>query len=154
MPVASHIWCHFFNIYWLCYYSCPISTPSTQLHPAHPLPPTFPPYSSCPWVILISSLASTFPTLFLPSPCLFNYSKTSKKKILNWSLRMKAWSSNILNNFLKLRRERGRNPTCVSNSKGPVFLLHEGERALIRLKTWFLNTENVGIMGAGGRGEA
>ena len=46
--------------------------PFTQLHPAHPLPPTFPHYSSCPWVILISSLASTFPTLFLPSPCLFS----------------------------------------------------------------------------------
>ena len=47
--------------------------PFTQLHPAHLLPPTFPaPYSSCPWVILISSLASTFPTLFLPSPCLFS----------------------------------------------------------------------------------
>ena len=45
--------------------------PFTQLHPAHPLPLTFPPYSSSPWVILISSLASTFPTLFLPSPCLF-----------------------------------------------------------------------------------
>ena len=44
----------------------------TPLHPADPLPPTFPPYSSCPWVILISSLASTFPTLFLPSPCLFS----------------------------------------------------------------------------------
>ena len=44
--------------------------PFTQLHPAHPLPPTFPLYSSCPWVILISSLASTFPTLFLPSPYL------------------------------------------------------------------------------------
>ena len=47
--------------------------PFTQLHPAHTLPPTFPlPYSSCSWVILISSLASTFPTLFLPSPCLFS----------------------------------------------------------------------------------
>ena len=46
--------------------------PLTQLHPAHSLPPTFPPYSSCPRVILISSLASTFPTLFLPSPCLFS----------------------------------------------------------------------------------
>ena len=46
--------------------------PFTQLHPPHPLPPTVPPYSSCPWVILISSLASTFPTLFLPSPCLFS----------------------------------------------------------------------------------
>ena len=48
------------------------SPPLTPLHPAHPLPPTFPPYSSRPWVILISSLASTFPTLFLPSPCLFS----------------------------------------------------------------------------------
>ena len=46
--------------------------PHTPLLPAHPLPPTFLAYSSCPWVILISSLASTFPTLFLPSPCLFS----------------------------------------------------------------------------------
>ena len=46
--------------------------PFTPLHPAHRLPPTFPPYSSCPWVILTSSLASTFPILFLPSPCLFS----------------------------------------------------------------------------------
>ena len=43
-------------------------SPPTPLHPAHPLPPTFLPYSSCPWVMYISSLASTFPTLFLPSP--------------------------------------------------------------------------------------
>ena len=33
-----------------------------------PLPSTFPHYSSCPWVIHIGSLASTFPILFLPSP--------------------------------------------------------------------------------------
>ena len=46
--------------------------PFTPLHPAHPLPTTFPSYSSCPWVILISSQASTFPTLFLLSPCLFS----------------------------------------------------------------------------------
>ena len=46
--------------------------PFPQLHPAHPLPPTFPTYSSCPWVIHISSLASPFPILFLPSPCLFS----------------------------------------------------------------------------------
>ena len=46
--------------------------PFTQLHPSHPLPPTFPPYSLCPWVILISSLASTFPTLLLTTPCLFS----------------------------------------------------------------------------------
>ena len=43
-----------------------------SLHPAHHLPPTFPPYSSCPWVIHTSSLASTFPILFLPSPCLLS----------------------------------------------------------------------------------
>ena len=48
--------------------------PFTQLHPAHPFPPTVPPYSSCPWVILISSLASTFPTLFLPSLSIFHLS--------------------------------------------------------------------------------
>ena len=45
--------------------------PFTQLHPAHPPPSHISPYSSCPWVILISSLASPFPILFLPSPCLF-----------------------------------------------------------------------------------
>ena len=59
-------------IYWLCYYSCPISRPPS-LHSILPTP-SLPhsPYISCPWVILISSLASTFPTLFLPSPCLFS----------------------------------------------------------------------------------
>ena len=46
--------------------------PFTILNSAHLLPPTFPSYSSCPWVILISSLDSTFPILFLPSPCLFS----------------------------------------------------------------------------------
>ena len=40
--------------------------------PCTPLPPTFPPFSSCPWVVPISSLASTFPILFLTSPCLFS----------------------------------------------------------------------------------
>ena len=40
------------------------------LCPAPPLPPTFAHLSSCPWVVHISSLASTFPTLFLTSPCL------------------------------------------------------------------------------------
>ena len=58
--------------YWLCYYSCPICPPFTPLHPAYLLLPTFSPFSSCPWVIHIRSLASTFPTLFLPSPCLFS----------------------------------------------------------------------------------
>ena len=41
--------------------------PFVPLCPAHPLPPTFLPFSSCPWVIYISSLASTFPLLFLTS---------------------------------------------------------------------------------------
>ena len=43
------------------------STPSCPSLPSH-----IPPYSSRPWVIHISSLASTFPTLFLPSPYLFS----------------------------------------------------------------------------------
>ncbi|KAF6119769.1 hypothetical protein HJG60_010180 [Phyllostomus discolor] len=45
----------------LCHYSPPPCTPS----PTH-----IPTFSSCPCVI--SSLASTFPILFLPSPCLFS----------------------------------------------------------------------------------
>ena len=40
--------------------------------PCAPPPTHSPPFSSCPWVIYISSLASTFPILFLPSPCLFS----------------------------------------------------------------------------------
>ena len=39
--------------------------------PCNPLPPAFPSLNSCPWVIHISSLVSTFPILFLTSPCLF-----------------------------------------------------------------------------------
>ena len=42
-------------------------------HLAPHLPPSFPspapPLSSCPWVVYISSLASTFPILFLTFPC-------------------------------------------------------------------------------------
>ena len=48
--------------------------PFLPLHsnPSCPPPPShIPPYISCPWVILISSLASTFPTIFLPSPVYF-----------------------------------------------------------------------------------
>ena len=36
--------------------------------PCTPPPTRVPPFSSCPWVVHISSLASPFPTLFLPSP--------------------------------------------------------------------------------------
>ena len=46
--------------------------PFIPLHPGHPLPLAFPPFSSCPWVVHISSLASTFPRPFLTSPCLFS----------------------------------------------------------------------------------
>ena len=47
---------------------------SPSLHSILPSPslPHSPPDSSCRWVILISSLASTFPILFLPYPCLFS----------------------------------------------------------------------------------
>ena len=43
------------------------SPPPCTSHPTH-----IPPYSSCPWVIVISPLASTFPTLFLPSLSIFH----------------------------------------------------------------------------------
>ena len=42
----------------------------TPFCPAPPLP-ALPPLSSCPWVIHIISLASSFPILFLTSSCLF-----------------------------------------------------------------------------------
>ena len=45
-------------------------SPFIPLHPAHPFPPAFPLFSSCTWVLHITSLAATFPILFLPSPCL------------------------------------------------------------------------------------
>ena len=57
-----------FIIYFIDYaISCPIFPPlfpSAMHTPSHPHSP---PFSSCPWVILISSLASTFSILFLPS---------------------------------------------------------------------------------------
>ena len=45
--------------------------PFIPIHPACPLPPTFPHLSSCPWVIHTSSLACPFLILFLTSPHLF-----------------------------------------------------------------------------------
>ena len=62
----------FLNIfYWLCYYISPISPPS--LHSILRTPsPHISPHSLCTCVIHINSLASTFPTLLLPSPCLFS----------------------------------------------------------------------------------
>ena len=46
--------------------------PFTPLHPAHLLPPTFPPIVHVLGSYILSSLASAFPILFLPSPCLFS----------------------------------------------------------------------------------
>ena len=43
----------------------------SPLHSLQPTTPLHPTLSSCPWVVHISSLASTFPILFLTSPCLF-----------------------------------------------------------------------------------
>ena len=45
--------------------------PFIPLCPVPPLPPAFSRFSSCPWVIHVSSLASAFPILFLMSSCLF-----------------------------------------------------------------------------------
>ena len=72
-----HFYFLFLNIfYWLCYYSCPIFF--SPLFPSalnlHPTSISTPPLNSCPWVIHISSLASSFPIVFLTSPYLFgNY---------------------------------------------------------------------------------
>ena len=62
----------FLNVFFIMLLQLSHFLPFTPLHLAHPLSSTVSPYSSCPWVILISSLASPFPTLFLPSPCLFS----------------------------------------------------------------------------------
>ena len=62
----------YFLIYFIDYaITVVLFSPFITLHPTHPLPPAFPHFSSCPWVIHISSLVSPFPILFLTSPCLF-----------------------------------------------------------------------------------
>ena len=63
----------FFKIYFIDY--AIIVVPFLPLHsppPCTPPPTHIPPLSSCSWVIHISSLVSTLPILFLPSPCLFS----------------------------------------------------------------------------------
>ena len=57
--------------YWLCYQSCPIFSSYYPLPPWTLRPHLPSPFSSCPWVVHVSSWASPFPTLFLTSPCLF-----------------------------------------------------------------------------------
>ena len=56
----------------LCYHSHPIFSPlfpSTLHTHSHPHSPCL---GSCPWVVHMNSLLSTFPILFLTSPCLFS----------------------------------------------------------------------------------
>ena len=63
----------FFKIYFIDYAITVVPFPPLYSPmPCISLPPAFPPFSSCPWVIHISSLASIFPILFLTSPCLFS----------------------------------------------------------------------------------
>ena len=45
--------------------------PFIPFHAAHTLSPAVLPFSSCPWVIYISSLAFPFPIIFLTSPVYF-----------------------------------------------------------------------------------
>ena len=62
----------FFKYIFIDYAITVVPFPPLHSTPSGPPPPShIPPYSSCPWVIHISSLASTFPILFLPSPCRF-----------------------------------------------------------------------------------
>ena len=52
----------------LTHFFSPLNPPP----PSTPIPSSIPPLSSFPWVVHINSLASTFPILFFPSPCLFS----------------------------------------------------------------------------------
>ena len=61
----------FFKIYFIDYAITVVPfLPLYSPPPCTPPPTCIPHFSSCPWVIYISSLASTFPILFLTSPCL------------------------------------------------------------------------------------
>ena len=75
-----HFVVHFFNVFlsflkvYFTDYTIivvPIFFSPLFLSALYPPPTSIPPISSCPWLVYISSLASTFPILFLPSPCLF-----------------------------------------------------------------------------------
>ena len=61
----------YFLIYFIDYAITDVPfSPLYSPPPWTPLSPTFPLFSLCPWVVYIRSLASTFPILFLTSPCL------------------------------------------------------------------------------------
>ena len=62
-----------FKVYFIDYAITvvPFSSPFYFPQPCTPSPTSIPPFSSCSWVIHVSSLASTFSILFLLSPCHF-----------------------------------------------------------------------------------
>ena len=68
---ALYIYIYFKYILLIMLFTVAPFPPFTPLHPAHPPLSHIPPFSSCPWVIRISSLASPFPILFLTSPSIF-----------------------------------------------------------------------------------
>ena len=65
---------YIFKIYFIDYaITADPFPPFIPLHTAYPLPPPFPPFSSCPWVVHINSLASVFYVpLILPILCTFS----------------------------------------------------------------------------------
>ena len=76
MYIPLCMWIFYFIIFYLIHFIDYAITvvPFPPLHstpPCIPPPTHIPPYSSCPWVIHICSLASTFPILFLTSPVYF-----------------------------------------------------------------------------------
>ena len=74
MGEDSGILFYFFILfYWLCNYSCPdfsafAPPPPSTLHSLRPSPH----HCSCPWVMHVSSLATSFPILYFISPLLFS----------------------------------------------------------------------------------
>ena len=59
------------KFYWLCYYSCRNFSPLAPCTWYTPFSAEDLPLNSCPWVMHISYLTTSFPILFLTSPCLF-----------------------------------------------------------------------------------
>ena len=75
MQFHFYFWFWFFKVYFIDYAITVVPFFFSPLYPplpSTPIPTSIPPFTSCPWVIHISSLASPFPILFLTSPCLFS----------------------------------------------------------------------------------
>ena len=60
---------YLFQVYYIdCAITCPNFSPFAPSLPGTPLPSSNSPFSSCPWVVHLSSLTYPFPILFLTSP--------------------------------------------------------------------------------------